>query len=313
MALVQHIAKWNLENKVWEKPTFLDTGHCFSIVNYDYIGNDTFDGVNYIIVATGSRLERNTSNFHEIDNRIYRIDNVINHFKNQNGNYQIQTFFIDKDAPIVESAKKFAEYIDSLAINPSVKTINVMGVSKCGTMSFYVPSYFEFDESFSKFNLFNVAAPYQGTKFASPDLIIPEIKDFSTRTFGNNFLGNFLYNKLFNSYRSGSSYSHMDYDVSLIDSIGDEYKNLYDRFFIEQIFSNRNVEAIKRINSFKNFTTKVDKTSLPEAIATFNYWGIRLCLLNDIFFDGKADGLVPYESQKSVDDVVHQESIHLPT
>ena len=71
MALVQHIAKWNLENKTWEKPTFLDTGHCFSIVNYDYIGNDAFDGVNYIIIATGSRLERNTSNFYEIDNRIY--------------------------------------------------------------------------------------------------------------------------------------------------------------------------------------------------------------------------------------------------
>lgn len=313
MALVQHIAKWNLENNTWDKPSFLDVGHCFSIVNYDYICNDPFDGVNYVIIATGSRLERNTSNFFEISNKIYRIDNVINHFKNKNGNYQIQTFFIDKDAPIIESAKKFAEYIDSLAIIPSTKTINVMGVSKCGTMSFYVPSFFKYNESFNKFNLYNVAVPYQGTKFASPNLIIPEIRDFCIKTLGNNFLGDFLYYKLFNSYRLGSSYSHMDYDVSILDSIDEQYKNLYDRLFIEQIFSSKNVEAINEINSFKNFTTKADKHSLPEAIATFNYWGVSLCLLNDIFFEGKADGLVPYESQKSIDDIIHQKSIHLPS
>ena len=59
-----------------------------------------------------------TKEFLKIDEKIYRIDNVIEHYKHQKGNYHIQCFFIDKDAPIIETAKKFAEYIDSLSILP---------------------------------------------------------------------------------------------------------------------------------------------------------------------------------------------------
>lgn len=313
MGTLEHIAKWDKDKHFWGEPSAFDLGHSFSIANYDIILNDPFDGVNYIIIASGSRLERNTSNFQTIEEKIYRMDNVINHYKNQNGNYIIQCFFIDKDAPIIECSKKFAEYIDSLAYLPNTKTINVIGVSKCATMSFYTPRFFKCSESFNKFNLFNVAAPYLGTKFASPTMIIPEIKDFAISTFGNNVIGYSIYNKLLNSYNSANSNSHMDYDISLLDSIGDELKSSYDRFFIERMFCSENVDSIKEIHSFKNFTTRIDKKSLPEAIATFNFWGISLCFLNDIFFEGKADGLVPFESQQSIDDVLHVESIHLPS
>ena len=63
--------------------------------------------------------------------------------------------------------------------------------------------------------------------------------------------------------------------------------------------------------TFDDIMDCADEKSLPEALATFNYWGVGLCLLNNIFFGGKADGLVPYESQKSIDDILHMESIHL--
>lgn len=311
MGTIEHIAKWNKESCTWEEPGLLDMGHSFSISHYETVLNDPFDGMNYIIVAGGSRLERNTSNYSKINDRIYRMDNVINHYKNQNGNYNIQCFFIDKDAPIIESAKKFAEYIDSIASLPNTKTISVMGVSKCGTMCFYTPRFFKCDESFDKVNIFNVAAPYLGTKFASPTLIVPEIYDYAIKTLGNNQMGNFLYNRLLAAYKDGCSYSHMDYDISLQDGIGDEFIDSYDREFIRQMFCSENVDAIREIHSFKNFTTRADEKSLPEALATFNFWGVSLCLLNNIFFGGKADGLVPYDSQKSIDDVMHMESIHL--
>ena len=313
MGTLEHLAKWNKESCMWEKPTLLDIGHSFSIASYEPIINDSSDGFHYIIIASGSRLERNTSKFQQISDKIYRIDNVINHYKNQKGNYQIKCFFIDKDAPIIESARKFAEYIDSLSVLPSTKSINVMGVSKCATMSFYTPRFFKYDESFDKFNLFNVAAPYLGTKFASPSVIVPEIKEYSIQTFGNNVVGDFMYNKLLDTYKDGCSYSHMDYDVSLLDSIGDEYKELYDRLFIKNMFCSENIDAVREIHSFKNFTTKIDSKTLTEALSTFNFWGVTLCFLNDAFFKGEADGLVPYESQIAVDDIMHSESIHLPS
>jgi hypothetical protein len=153
------------------------------VYRYSIFVNDE----DYKLISENPISHNDTAYFINIDEKIYRMDNVIEHYKNQKGNYIIQCFFIDKDAPIIETAKKFANYIDSLSINPSTKTINIMGVSKCGAMSFYTPRFFKQQESFDKTNIFNVAVPYQGTKFASPDLIIPEIKDFSTRTFGNNF------------------------------------------------------------------------------------------------------------------------------
>ena len=42
-----------------------------------------------------------------------------------------------------------------------------MGVSKCGAMSFYTPRFFKQAQSFDKTNIFNVAVPYQETKFTT--------------------------------------------------------------------------------------------------------------------------------------------------
>lgn len=313
MAKIEHIVKWNKKTASWQNPTPENYGNSFSISTYEPILNDPLDKFNYIIIASGSRLERNTTNFTNIDEKIYRMDNVINHYKNQKGNYIIQCFFIDKDAPIIESSKKFSEYIDSISILEGTKTINIMGVSKCGAMSFYIPRFLKYDESFRKLNIFNVAVPYQGTKFASPKLILSESRKFTKKLFGNTPLAKLVYQKLKSLYLDGCSYSHMDYDIALENTIGGPQKALYDKNFLKNIFTSENINAINEINRFQNFTTQIDKWTLPEAIKTLNTWGISLCILNDIFFNGQADGLVPYESQKSVDDYTQQESIHLPS
>ena len=89
MGTIEHFAKWNKKTKQWENPSIEDYGHCFSIADYETIINNPSDGINYIIIATGSRLERNTNEFIKINDNIYRIDNVINHYKNQKGTITI--------------------------------------------------------------------------------------------------------------------------------------------------------------------------------------------------------------------------------
>lgn len=306
--------KWNLSNNDWENPTTENIGRSFCMCDFGTYLNDPYNGIDYIIIANGSRLENLTHSKTDMSTKVLRMDNVINHYKNLKGNFKIEAFVIDADAPIIESSKKLAQYIDHLSMLSTTRSVNVIGVSKCGAMSFYIPSFFKNEESFRKFNLFNVAVPYQGTKFASPTLIIPEIKKMAKEKFGDTFLANLTYNGLKNYYKTMCSNSHMDYDISVQDSLDEkEYIEVYDKSFLENLFSQENIEKIKRISSFKNFTTRTDKNTLPEAIATLNFWGIGLCLLNDTFFDSSADGLVPYDSQKCIDDIISQESIHLPS
>lgn len=186
-----------------------------------------------------------------------------------------------------------------------------MGVSKCGAMSFYTPRFFKKAQSFDKTSIFNVAVPYQGTKFASPKIILSEARKYTKKLFGDTPIAKLVFRKLKNEYLSGCSYSHMDYDIALQGTIGGIQKALYDQNFIKNMFCSENIDAIKEINSFQNFTTQIDEQTLPEAIRTLNTWGISLCILNEIFFKGEADGLVPFESQKSVDDYIQKESIQL--
>ncbi len=295
--------KWNLQSENWIlNPKEELYGRSFAIAEYDKIINDEKGKTNYILIAQGSRVEDHTKNFKTIKEKEVRIDNVLTYFSKENANYDIQLFLMDADAPIIEDAKLLANYIDSLAVSPNTNSINIVGLSKCSAMSFYVPSFFKSQESFKKTNLFNIAAPYTGTKLASPLIFYPEVKKFITAKIGNNKLSDSIYNKLINFYESISSNSHMDYDIAIPNGIPEEKFSVYDKSFIENIFSLKNINSIKSLNNFKNFVTSIDKNTLKEAIKTMNLTGIGLCLLNDLFFEGKSDGMVYTESQRKVEE-----------
>lgn len=311
MGKINSIAKWDLSLNQWIIPSNEQVGRSFAFSHYDRIINNPNNELNYIIIANGSRVEDHSKNFTHIDNKKLRIDKMIEHYKNNNENYDIQVFLMDADAPIIEDAKLFAQYVDSISCLPTTKSINVISISKCGAMCFYVPRFFKRNESYKKLNLYNIATPYNGTKFASPTILYQEIKAFILKLLGDTPISHTIYSKLIKIYESISSNSHMDYDVAIPGGIDDDFTDLYDKSFIQNIFSSDNLHAIKKIHLFKNFTTKIDDSTLLEALSTFNLNGIGLCILNDIFFKKQSDGFVTLESQKKVDDYLGITSTHL--
>ncbi len=204
---------------------------------------------------------------------------------------------MDADAPIIEDAKLFANYVEKLASLPNTNSVNIVGLSKCSVMNFYVPRFFKNSDTYKKTNIYNIASPYEGTKFASPKIFYPEIK----RVFKSDILCNTLVK---NIYEKISSNSHMDYDIAIPGGIPAEKLHIYDESFIKNVFCTDNVEAVKRLNSFKNILTSIDSNVRKEAIKTLNFYGIALCLFDKMFFDGKSDGMVYTSSQRKVEDVL---------
>lgn len=304
MGIINVLGKWDLKNEIWIKnPESEDYGRSFAIANYDRIINN--DGkYNYVIIAQGSRVEDHSKDFVKIKEKEVRIDNILSHYGKKNENYVVQLFLMDADAPIIEDAKLFANYIERLAKHPNTNSVNVIGLSKCAIMSFYTPNFFKNRETYDMTNIYNVAAPYEGTKLASPLVFYPEIEDFVKGIVPNNKLSQLISNELVNFYESISSNSHMDYDIAIPGGIPDSKKDCYDEAFIKNVFSDSNTQAIKKLNNFKNFLTGTDENTLKEAIKTRNVVGVGLCLLDKYFFNSKSDGMVYTSSQKKVEEVL---------
>ena len=208
---------------------------------------------------------------------------------------------MDADAPIVEDAKLYASYIDNLAVSPKTNSINIIGLSKCSVMNFYIPSFFHNPSSFKKTNIYNIAAPYTGTKLASPLIFYPEVRKMICSKIGNHVLAEKIYKQLIAYYEGISSNSHMDYDIAIPNGIPENKSNVYDVSLIENVFCNRNMNAISHLQTFKNFLTGIDNNTLKESIRTMNMTGIGLCILDDLFFEKKSDGMVYTSSQKEVE------------
>ena len=297
MGTIDIFAKWDLEKNDWTQSDNLkDIGRSFAIASYKRIINDN-GKINYIIIDQGSRVENHSKDFSNIKETEVRIDNVISHYERCNGNYDIKLFLMDADAPIIEDAKLFAKYVESLALLPNTNSVNIIGLSKCSVMNFYVPRFFKNRETFKKTNVYNIASPYEGTKFASIKIFYPEIRE----KFRSKSLSNLIIKK---AYEGISSNSHMDYDIAIPGGIPEEKLHLYDENFIKNVFCTDNVEAVKRLNSFKNILTSIDSSVIKETIMTGNKQGILMCIFNEMFFEGKSDGMVLTSSQRKVENVL---------
>lgn len=227
MGTIDIFAKWDLEKNDWTQSDNLkDIGRSFAIASYKRIINDN-GKINYIIIDQGSRVENHSKDFSNIKETEVRIDNVISHYERCNGNYDIKLFLMDADAPIIEDAKLFAKYVESLALLPNTNSVNIIGLSKCSVMNFYVPRFFKNRETFKKTNVYNIASPYEGTKFASIKIFYPEIRE----KFRSKPLSNLIIKK---AYEGISSNSHMDYDIAIPGGIPEEKLHLYDENFIKK-------------------------------------------------------------------------------
>lgn len=299
---VQTIGKYDLSTNSWRRPkNKYELGGSFSIVNYELIRNNEKADFHYIIICPGSRVEDHSKNFIKVDAKESGINNVINYFKDKNENYIIKLFLMDADAPIEADAEMMAKYIDSIANDPFAKSVNLVGISKCGAMSFNVPKYFRNPMSMLLTNIFTVAAPFIGTRMASPKLLYSDVKRIVTSQFGDNKLTDLLYDKLIELYESISSNSHMDYDIAIPDGITDDKLSVYDRSFIANMFSLKSLTSITMVRTYQNITTGIDNKTLMEAIRTCNVNGIGLCIMDDLIFNKTSDGMVPKDAQRSIE------------
>lgn len=302
MGTIEIIAKYNLLNNEWNfNPDLIEYGRSFAFANYEKIINNDQEKIDYIIIDQGSRVEDHSKDYINIKEKEVKIDNVISYYKRKNRNYVIKLFLMDADAPIIEDAKLFARCIDNLSSLSTTNSINIIGLSKCSVMNFYIPNFFQNPKSFSKTNMYNIAAPYTGAKLASPLIFYPEVKKLISSKIGDNIVSNKIYKELINFYEKISSNSHMDYDIAVSNGISQSKYHVYDENFIKNVFCVSNLEAIKNLKTFKNFITGIDKDTLKESIRTMNMTGIGLCILDDLFFDNKSDGMVYTDSQREVE------------
>ena len=309
MGEIKILGKWDLNNKTWDiNPPKKLYGRSLAISSYKKTINNKRK-INYIIFNYGSRVEDHSKDYIKINKKEAGIKLFLNYFSGNN--YDIKLLLMDADAPIIEAAKYFAKYIEDIANLPTTNTINLIGLSKGGIMNFYIPRFLNNQNTFSKINIFNIATPYEGTKMASPLFLYPEIKKIISKKIHNKKLSNIIYNKLINIYENISSNSHMDYDIAIADGIPKTKLDNYDERTIKEIFSDKNIAAIKKIKNFKNFVTIIDKNTLKEAILTLNIKGILLCISNNILFNKLSDGMVHISSQQKIDNIINIKSYKL--
>lgn len=310
---VRDLKKYDIEAKAWrECRSDSEKGSCASIVEYKPVLRRSEEEVNYVIIACNKTLESIatnrektlesiTTNYDTVSGSVFSMDRVYEYFSNQSKNYRLQLFLVDADAPLREDAKLLAEQIDIIATNPNTKSVSLIGISECGAMSFYVPSFFKSEDSFKKTNVVTVGTPFNGTITHSPARIYELIKDKIISMFGDTDFSENLSKRIIPIYREMRINSHRFYDVAVINGIPHRKMEFYDASFIREIFSAKNLYAIKKVRSYKNFVLQINKEIVMEALKKRNMTSLKYCLMDRILFDGKkSDGIVPVDSQQSV-------------
>lgn len=312
MGKIDVISKWNLNLALWEEASHDLRGRSFALANYDPVINSSYHDVNYIIFSWGNRVEDLSKDTINIKNHKAQISTILNYLKKaSSANYNVIYYMLDADAPLIEDAKKLAALVDNLSLLPNTCSINIMGHSKCGTINMYIPRFFQNEKSFDLTSIYNISTPYSGTILASPLIFYPKVKDLIISKFGNGDFSNKIYISLINLYESISSNSHMDYDIAKNGGIPKELLNKYDESFIQNIACKENIDAIKNISSFKNFTTRIDKQTLSKAMIHADFASIGLCLLDNWFFENDSDGFVQTSDQKIIEEYLSTNSIDL--
>lgn len=312
MGKVKTIAKYDLKKQDWNfNFSEKERGKAFSIASYKRITNNDFGKYDYIIFCDGCRLEDHSKDLKTIKENKSGIDKIIKFFENSNRNVIIKLIMIDKDAPLDKDSKILANYVNAIGDKEEINSINLIGLSKCGTMIFNMAKYITNETAKNKTNIYTIATPFEGTLLASTKYFYPKIREVVKSKIKDEKLSNQVIYSLIKFYESISSNSHMDYDIAMEGGIPKSKYDRYDSNFIKNIFSKENIEGINSINNYQNFTTGIDKDTFKESLKSLNILGIGLCILDEYFMEKGTDGMVSTISQKSVERHIDKPSYHL--
>ena len=307
MSTIIPIAKYNEETKSFS--SIIDDsklGIALSIVQNKFQYDENNDHFDYIIFANGNRVrDVSKDGIHPFPEKDY-TERIKRYFARQNKNVIIEHILLDNDAPLNLETKLIASYIDSLSKEENIDTINLIGHSKCGTLFFNMPKYFKSETSFTKTAIATTAPPFEGCLIAAPKYFLREVK----AVVDNNFpapINNMIFNALTKYYLSLHSCSHMDNDIC----IPGYNKELYDPTFILHMFDLANINAIKKIRKYQNFTTGIDDNTLMNSLRRGDFTSVGMCLIDCFFMSELTDGFVETRSQESVNNHLQNPSTRI--
>lgn len=302
MGTIKAVNKWDLENNTWKnKVSDEDKKRALSLAEYGLIRHDESNQINYILLADGCRVENHTKDPSHIGENRAGIANMIHYFESKKENYKIEVLLVDNDAPLAEESKVLASYIDFLSGLSTTKTVNLIGLSKCGVMAFDMIKYLKSPFSKLKTRIYSVSSPYMGTIMASPLLLESEVKKIIAAKIGENALADKITESFMKLYYSIMSNSHMDLDIAVPGFVPEHLKANYDPAFLQNIFSEVNLSSVSNVGHYENICTVIDDTTLKNSLKSGNLAALGLCILNDTLFAGKSDGMVSLESQQKIE------------
>ncbi len=159
MGEIKAIKKWDLDKGIFRDAVSIeDKRKALSIAVYGTIRHNESNELNYIIVADGFRVENHTDDVETIEARRGGIENVIRYFEGKQENYKIELLMVDNDCPLKNESKFLAEYVNNIASQSNVKTVNVLGFSKCGIMVFDMIKYLNLI-ALSKTRAYSISSP----------------------------------------------------------------------------------------------------------------------------------------------------------
>lgn len=298
MTKIYPVGKYKESKKLFIREITPDQlGMAFALSYKKLIVDEENDDLDIIIFANGNRVKDvSKDNLHPYQERDY-VSKIYNYFKNKNRNIMIFHILLDPDISLNIDSKIFAHYIDFLASKSNVKTINLIGHSKCGPVFFNMPKYFKNPTSFEKTSLVTTASPFAGCLIATPNLFFKEVRTVIDNTLPAP-LNNLVFNALSKYYNGTSSNSRMDNDIALPGFESDKY----DPDFIKKLFDLENINAVKQLRYYHNFTTGVDDTSLMKSLKRGDFTSVGLCLMDRFFMSELTDGFIEVSSQEKVNE-----------
>lgn len=300
MSKIDIVGKWDLNNNNWYDPyTENERGSSLALASLKNVKVDDNYNYEYFIFCPGTRLEDESKDSKTISDGAENIDKAQKFFGKLDKNIQIKLLLLDADAPLKEESIFFGNHIDSISSNPHIKSINIIAHSQGAALAFNSLKYIRKPLALSKTNLFTTAVPFKGTIMASPLYLYPRLEDIIKNKISNEFLVQRLMEGLTKLYESFSSNSHMDYDIAIPGGANSKY----DESFIKNLLSEENISMISKINSYHNIYTKIESDTFRKCLKTGDLTGMVLCLIDDIVFTEKSDGIVPLSSQQALENL----------
>ena len=300
MSKVDIIGKWDLSNNSWYDPyTEEERGKSLSLVSLKSVETDESYNYEYFIFCPGIRLENVSKDSKTVSDKAGDIDKAIKYFSKLDKNIHMKLLLLDNDAPLKEESVFLGNHIESISSNPHINSINVIAHSQGAALAFNSLKYIRKPLALSKTNLFTTAVPFKGTIMASPLYLYPRLEDIIKNKISNEFLVQRLMEGLTKLYESFSSNSHMDYDIAIPGGANSKY----DKSFIKNLLSEENISMISKINSYHNIYTKIESDTFKKCLKTGDLTGMVLCLIDDIVFTEKSDGIVPLSSQQALENL----------